>query len=85
MALDKLPLQPLGAVTLGNLRIDLSRYQDLLQLMFRGDVAGAAPFANVFVGPDTARQLRALADLVERAEQDRAGEAFADRIMGVPV
>jgi len=27
--------------------------------------------ANIFVGPDTAQQLRALADAVDRAMQDR--------------
>ena len=83
--LEKLALQPLGAVVLGNLRVELSRYKDLLQLMFRGDAPASSPvsvpFANIFVGPDTAQNLRALADLVEAAE----GVRMAAEIEGEPV
>jgi hypothetical protein len=44
-----------------------------LHLGIGGFPAGDLLLANIFVGPETAQQLRALADAVERAMQDRVG------------
>jgi len=44
-----------------------------LHLGIGGFPAGDLLLANIFVGPDTAQQLRALADAVDRAMQDSAG------------
>ncbi len=44
-----------------------------LHLGIGGCPAGDLLLANLFVGPDTAQQLRALADAVDMGMQDRVG------------
>jgi hypothetical protein len=66
---------PRGVFPLGTHQVSVVEVAGAVQLHLGigGFPAGEMLLANIFVGPDTADQLRALADFVDPARQDRAG------------
>jgi hypothetical protein len=66
---------PRGVFPLGTHQVSVVEVAGAVQLHLGidGFPAGDVLLANIFVGPDTADQLRALADAVDMGMQDSAG------------